>query len=748
MIIHRLSVSGFKIMGTPLNLRFPEEGKIGIIGANESGKSTLLEAIAFALYGLRRGTGPAGEMRENLVTWGKANARLEIEFSSGEYRYILERRIGVKSGHSASLTTFQNGEEVGRETNIRQIEERIEQTTGMDRDSFTKLVYIRQKDLDALKELGRTRREQLVNKVMGIEVFDTSTNAVKKDLKELRINRDSKDEQLKLAQRDRERYEEGLKRQNGLKEELESLQLQNKRLGKELEDKNRELQAYYWLFEKTSTEELLEEKKRWLEKIEKSAEELAELEKRIRRREKMLKENAPVFTALEETIEEYRGYTERLRTGRMELEDAKKQVTQELQSLNLPEEECILLSSDLSAKRRTVFWRVVVTAIGGAASLAAALSLGSGLVFAAAILLAVSFFSLRGYLKLERLAERSSRVQSLFDEIRRREESQSRLGSEFKDVRANRGYESIAQVEEKKREIISSLERQTGHESIEALKAAIRVDKDHQNGLREESGQIERAKEELKQTQKKLDTLLESCPEGVEGFTYTKEAHEEVRIAQEQLEDQYNRITSKIASSQASVAEIEKTLKDTGDGYLRYPSLKEDVEALDRRIRLHERVGTEFGETSKGLRERVLPHAAYVINHILPDITDGRYSDLKISEDLQFTVHSMEAGDYKDRDVFSGGTQDQFLIALRLAFTQSILDSRTQADNYCLLMDECISSSDEARKQGIFSVLEAMKNTFRQIFIIAHEDISSLVDYHLVLVRNENGHTQVSSKSW
>ncbi|UCD73624.1 MAG: hypothetical protein JSW01_03015, partial [Candidatus Bathyarchaeota archaeon] len=91
---------------------------------------------------------------------------------------------------------------------------------------------------------------------------------------------------------------------------------------------------------------------------------------------------------------------------------------------------------------------------------------------------------------------------------------------------------------------------------------------------------------------------------------------------------------------------------------------------------------------------------------------------------------------------------DQFLIALRLAFTQSILDSRIQADNYCLLMDECISSSDEPRKQGIFNVLEAMKNTFRQIFIIAHEDISNLVDYHLVLARDENGYTQIRSKSW
>jgi exonuclease SbcC len=133
---------------------------------------------------------------------------------------------------------------------------------------------------------------------------------------------------------------------------------------------------------------------------------------------------------------------------------------------------------------------------------------------------------------------------------------------------------------------------------------------------------------------------------------------------------------------------------------------------------------------------------------MLPTLTDGRYSDFEITEDLKFKVYSVEAGDYKEREIFSGGTQDQFLIALRLAFTQSILDSRVMADKYSLLMDECISSSDEVRKQGIFEVLEVVKGTFTQIFIIAHEDISDFVDHHIVLARNTKGYTEIRSKSW
>lgn len=159
-------------------------------------------------------------------------------------------------------------------------------------------------------------------------------------------------------------------------------------------------------------------------------------------------------------------------------------------------------------------------------------------------------------------------------------------------------------------------------------------------------------------------------------------------------------------------------------------------------------VNSQLSETSKELRNKVLPYARLIINQILPTLTSDRYSDFEITEDLKFKVHSREAGGYKEREIFSGGTQDQFLIALRLAFTQSILDSRVMADKYSLLMDECTSSSDEIRKQGIFEVLDAMKKTFSQIFIIAHEDIVTYVDNHIVLERNDHGYTEIKSRSW
>ncbi len=71
-----------------------------------------------------------------------------------------------------------------------------------------------------------------------------------------------------------------------------------------------------------------------------------------------------------------------------------------------------------------------------------------------------------------------------------------------------------------------------------------------------------------------------------------------------------------------------------------------------------------------------------------------------------------------------------------------------QAERYCLLMDECISSSDEFRKRNIFTILDHMKSAFPQIFIVAHEDIRNEVEYALELRRGKDDYTEIASRNW
>src|SRR5438105_9794439 len=69
-----------------------DSGLTGIIGANGTGKSTILEAIAWALYG-----NPAARGKRDSIRWLRAPAgasvRVELDFELGGHRYRVIRKL-------------------------------------------------------------------------------------------------------------------------------------------------------------------------------------------------------------------------------------------------------------------------------------------------------------------------------------------------------------------------------------------------------------------------------------------------------------------------------------------------------------------------------------------------------------------------------------------------------------------------------------------------------------------------------
>ena len=181
MIINRLSVEGFRTIGNKLDINFPESGRIGIFGHNESGKSTIFDAIEFALFGLSI----RGIAKEDRITWGKNKLKVKLEFTSGEKKYRIERILSTRS-HKVKLVQLEGDVPLpdSEITSITSLEEFIEEIIGMDKDSYSKLIYIRQKELDALKDIPKRDREKLINKVIGIDIFDDAGSAASSDMKE------------------------------------------------------------------------------------------------------------------------------------------------------------------------------------------------------------------------------------------------------------------------------------------------------------------------------------------------------------------------------------------------------------------------------------------------------------------------------------------------------------------------------------------------------------------------------------
>mgnify|MGYP001056871608 CR=1 FL=1 len=752
MIIHRLKVSGFQIMGDPVSLEFPEEGKIGILGQNESGKTTLLEAIEYALYGLKRGRG-ADESRENVVTWGKHEARLEIEFTSGQDRFLLRRSFDVRGGHTARLIPLVDGEEDFTKAlnSLTEIEAKIEQITGTDRDSFSKLVYIRQKDLDALKELAKARREQLVNKVMGIEVFDHAVDKAKSDSSTVRLDLDKKRVELESVRRNAQTYEQRVSQKSLLQKEIDELDQQLRNSEVRLKDTEKTLEVFDWLSRYDSTKGLIGSIVEQQSRTQQDVKAIEELRGQFQRYQVLSDRYRPEITRLDGLRASFATAESRLEQANAALASLKEKGNEAIARAGLSDRDRALLDQDLPSRKQHQLILFTASLALGIAIAAVGLLLGQflvsllSLVFGA--LAAKSYFS---YQKIDTILSFGAEVQVFQKQIAYASEEIPKRQAEIDFLTAQTNVRSLKDIEQLLSNIAAEIKEATGQESIQAIEALRESSLSNLRKLEASnpSRKLVELDRQLQERTEDLERLEKTRPVSLGEVRYDANEHQNAKRSVEVLRKEYGENHGELQRKIGTMSQIEEDLKHLAEDFNRCPNVEAEYRALEDKARMLGIVVSELGETSRELRGKVVPHASFIINQILPTLTDGRYSQFEITEDLKFKAYSNEAGGYKEREVFSGGTQDQFLIALRLAFTQSILDSRVMADKYSLLMDECISSSDDQRKQGIFEVLDAMKKTFSQIFIIAHEDISNFVDHHIIFERNQRGYTAIRSKSW
>ncbi|PNV81653.1 MAG: hypothetical protein C0179_01615, partial [Fervidicoccus sp.] len=175
---------------------------------------------------------------------------------------------------------------------------------------------------------------------------------------------------------------------------------------------------------------------------------------------------------------------------------------------------------------------------------------------------------------------------------------------------------------------------------------------------------------------------------------------------------------------------------------------REEYEKLKREHKVRE-LSVRILETARrNITQKILPRTIDHMWRILPLITNDRYRQVDLdAETFKIRVFDERAGDWKDKNIFSGGTRDQMSLALRLSFALASLPQERGTAPSFLFLDEPLSSFDEQRKEALIRVITEgeIAERFDQIFVISHTPLlnPNLFHYYIFM---ENGRIKECSE--
>jgi DNA repair protein SbcC/Rad50 len=165
----KLSLEGFTSFRDKLDLDFAGLDLFAITGPTGAGKSSLIDAICFALYGQ---VPRVGDDYKQLISHGAERLSVLLEFAVGGERYRIARtaRPDRPSTQRLERITEQGAEPLA--DRVKEIRTEVDRLLGLDYDGFTRSVVLPQGQFDAfLKGEPRERRKILVA-LLSLSVYE------------------------------------------------------------------------------------------------------------------------------------------------------------------------------------------------------------------------------------------------------------------------------------------------------------------------------------------------------------------------------------------------------------------------------------------------------------------------------------------------------------------------------------------------------------------------------------------------
>ena len=768
MELHRLRLVNFR-QHADTELVFGP-GITGIFGPNGSGKTTILEAIAWAIYGVQAVRGDRDSIRR-LGAKGRAGVEVELEFRLGAHEYRVTRGLTTAALH-------QDGQVVAN--SLKAVTDKLERTLGMTHEEFFNTYFTGQKELAVMAALGRTERAAFLSRVLGYERLRDAQERVREvrnalaaevrgleaglpDAAGLAGERRAAEERLTAARRaaraadaTRQAAEQALAREEprwtewvARRERTLSLDGERRmaeqavvtarqefqRLDKELADALAAREQLKQLAAELAPVTHLKQELGELERLQREAAarqaqeaQLEELARAAGNLERRLVELQDVPEALARAELEARQIDERLQAADRTAEAERTAWVRDRQYADTKRTELLKLYEEVKEQRDQI---VKLGPEGTCPTCKRPLGPEYETVLE---LLDRQLEVITGdgkYFRqrLDQLAQPPAKLteaESARDAVVEENRRASARAGELRALAEERHRAAAERAAARRR--ARDLERQlrarpTGYDT--ARHDALRAELAKLEPVALEAAALEeraRRAESLVKDAEQAEQQLSLSERRVAALTDAVRAEGYSDAEYRQAKDRYDRTVGALREAELAVVEARGDLTRAEDD-VREAERREgeraererQIAARKARQRLHNELDRAFSDLRGELNARMRPEIAELASGFLTDLTDGRYDELELTEDYAVTV--LEGGIPKP--VISGGEEDLTNLVLRLAISQMIAERAGQPLSL-LVLDEIFGSLDEARRQHVVGLLRRLADRFPQVILITH----------------------------